>query len=532
MPIQIESLPLDSQNRSIALPEANSPIFSSYPLQLNFDFAPDVSQETDVYGGNYASTAILPSSPVDVASSPTLASTNNTPASTGNWSTSLQTLLDRPPPTLPNHLVVGGVMFCTALATWSVMARIDEVGRAQGRLVPQGETYKVSSVVSGKVANIYVQEGQPVRAGQVVASLDNAIALNRVQWSMQVNTNYEKEFLQTESLIDKARLEARTRSAIATAEIRAQEAAIAQAEAKIQSQATAISQAENRVATGQLMLAQLQTNLSSQRERLARFEYLANEGALAKEQVFQAEQQLSDRQRSLTQQFGEIQQSQADSQRMRSELQQAVAESRRLRAELNRKYAEASDAQLQSQQAIQQLMVQKTQLQAKMQQNQKQLVQAKAELNQLTLRAPADGYVSTLNLRRAGEVAQAGQAIAEIAPQGAPLILSAALPTREAGFVKVGDRTQIKFDAYPYQDYGVISGKVTAISPDIKSDEKLGAVYRVEITLDRNSVTKDQQTIPLKAGQTATAEIIVRHRRIADVLLDPIRRLQETNLNL
>jgi HlyD family secretion protein len=53
-------------------------------------------------------------------------------------------------------------MFCTALATWSVVARIDEVGRAQGRLVPQGEAYKVSPVVSGKIANIYVQEGQPV----------------------------------------------------------------------------------------------------------------------------------------------------------------------------------------------------------------------------------------------------------------------------------------------------------------------------------------------------------------------------------
>lgn len=531
MPIQIESLPLESRNRFIAPPETDSLIFSSYPLQRNFE--PEALTEVaELYGGNYGSTTTIPNSPVNASLSPTSAPSKNTPTPTGDWSTSLQTLLDRPPPTLPNHLVVGGVMFCTALATWSVVARIDEVGRAQGRLIPQGEAYKVSPVVSGKIANIYVQEGQSVRAGQAIASLDNAIALNRVQWSVQANTNYEKELLQIESLIDKARLEAQSRSAIATAEIRAQEAAIAQAEAKIQSQATAITQAENRAATGQMVLAELQKDLSSQRERLVRFEYLANEGALAKEQVFQAQQQLSDRQRTMTQQLGEIQQSQTESQRMRAELQQVVAESRRLRAELNRKYAEANNAQLQSQQAIQQLMVQKTQLQAKIQQNQKQLVQAKTELNQLTLRAPADGYISTLNIRRAGEVAQAGQEIVEIAPQGAPLILSAALPTREAGLVKVGDRTQIKFDAYPYQDYGVMSGKVTAISPDIKSDEKLGAVYRVEIALDRNSVTKDQQTIPLRAGQTATAEIIVRHRRIADVLLDPIRKLQETNLNL
>ncbi|MGQ9872618.1 hypothetical protein [Leptodesmis sp.] len=47
--------------------------------------------------------------------------------------------------------------------------------------MPQGEAYKVSPVVSGKIANICVQEGQPVRAEQVVAALDNTIALNRVQ---------------------------------------------------------------------------------------------------------------------------------------------------------------------------------------------------------------------------------------------------------------------------------------------------------------------------------------------------------------
>jgi hemolysin D len=84
---------------------------------------------------------------------------------------------------------------------------------------------------------------------------------------------------------------------------------------------------------------------------------------------------------------------------------------------------------------------------------------------------------------------------------------------------------QVKFDAYPYQDYGIVSGEVTDISKDSKSDEKLGQVYTVEIDLDKDYVTDDGQKIEFRAGQTATADIVIRRRRIIDVLLDPIRQI-------
>jgi hypothetical protein len=72
-----------------------------------------------------------------------------------------------------------------------------------------------------------------------------------------------------------------------------------------------------------------------------------------------------------------------------------------------------------------------------------------------------------------------------------------------------------------------VSGKVTSISPDTKPDERLGAVYRVEVSLAQSYLTANHQNIKLKAGETATAEIIIRRRRIADLLLDPIRQLQK-----
>jgi HlyD family secretion protein len=122
--------------------------------------------------------------------------------------------------------------------------------------------------------------------------------------------------------------------------------------------------------------------------------------------------------------------------------------------------------------------------------------------------------------------------IAEIAAQDSPLVLRAILPNQEAGFVKSGMPAQVKFDAYPYQDYGMIPGTVTAISPDTKPDEQLGEIYQVEIKLERSYVLANQQKIQFKPGQTATAEIVIRNKRIIDILLDPIRQLQKGGINL
>jgi HlyD family secretion protein len=91
---------------------------------------------------------------------------------------------------------------------------------------------------------------------------------------------------------------------------------------------------------------------------------------------------------------------------------------------------------------------------------------------------------------------------------------------------------KVKFDAYPYQDYGIVTGEVTYISPDSKANEQFGVVYQVEVELDRNHITEKGRPIQFKAGQTATAEIIIRRRRIADILLEPFRELQEGGISL
>lgn len=519
MAIRIESLPSEESFISTTVPLSASEAYSNY--------LPEISQ---IYGGTSASIAAMP--PPTEFPSPIPANRPQPVVPSGNWSTALQTMLDRPPATLPNRFVVGGVMFCAAFATWANMSQVDEIGRAQGRLVPQGETFKVNPVAAGKISKVLVKEGQTVKAGQIVAELDDDLARNRVDALRQEQNSHTKELRQTESLIEKTRSEAQTQFAIANAEISAQEAAISQSQAKIKSQETSITQTQERATTNQQLLSALQSDAEAQKERMARLKYLVDEGALAREQLYQAQQSFGDRQRTITQQAGDIQQAFVETQRLRADLQQVIAESQQLRAGLARKYAEAQSTQLRTQQTIQQLLVQRTQLLAKMQQNEKQQEAAKSALNQLKLRAPVNGTVLAMNVRNEGEVVQPGQTIAEMAPEKAPLILAAALPTREAGFVKVGDTAQVKFDAYPYQEYGIVSGKVISISPDVKLDNQLGAVYRVEIQIDRDTKQTQSRRIQLKAGQTASAEIVVRQRRVVDLFLDPIRQLQQNGIKL
>lgn len=455
------------------------------------------SQMSSIYGGV--------SSSITAASEGYTTTKTQPPASnTEKWSTSLQTVLEQPPSTLPFKLLLGGIVFCLAFGIWAWLGKIEQVGHAQGQLVPKGEVYKINPVDSGKVVRLAVKEGQTVKAGQVLLEMDAQLDKTDIERLQQTLTADKIQLSQMQVLVDKTHLEAQTRTAIAAAEI--------------QAQSDAIAQAKQNITTTTELLTQLQADVAAYQERQERLEPFVQQGALAKDSLFEAERALSERQRSITQSQGE--------------LQQAVIEANRLQAGLNQKQAESRAIQLEAQQRIQQLEVEITQQKGKIAETQNLLNTARAKLVQKFLYAPVDGFVSSLNINNVGEVVQPGQTIAEVTPSKAPLVLSASLPNQEAGFVRIGMPVQVKFDAYPYQDFGIVPGKVMSISPDAKADERLGAVYRIEVALEHNYINTNHQTIKFKPGQTAAAEIIIRRRRIADILLEPFKQLQKGGINL
>jgi hemolysin D len=418
--------------------------------------------------------------------------------STHQWSTPLQTVLDQPPSTLPSQLAVGGLAFTVAFSSWAWLGRVNEVSHAQGKLVPEGNPYKVHSVESGKVSQLMVKEGQTVKTGQVLAKLDTTLAEKEVEQLEKRLSDSQAELSKMESMLELSQLEAQSRQEMARSALRAQEVELAQA--------------QDTIGINQALLADFKTDVSEQMKRLNRLKPLRRSGAIAAEQVFMVEQAVRERNRALLESQGNLQKAHSETQRLTELIIQQKADAQRIAQE--------------SQQQIQNIQLKIAGLNANINEAKISLERARAKLNQGYVHASADGVVSNLGVNNIGEVIQPGHAIAEILPADKPLILSTVVPAQEAGLIKSGMRVQIKLDAYPHQDYGVITGRVMSISPDSQTDPQLGQVYRARVKLDRNYVTKDGQKVFFKAGQTANAEIVTRDRRIVDVLLDPIKQIQ------
>jgi HlyD family secretion protein len=192
-------------------------------------------------------------------------------------------------------------------------------------------------------------------------------------------------------------------------------------------------------------------------------------------------------------------------------------------------------AQLKASEQLKELQTQINSLQSEIAQTGSQITSLKIQLQQRVVRSPINGVIFELPITKPGAVVQPGQRVAQIAPKNAGLVLKATMPNQQSGFLKVGMPVKVKFDAYPFQEYGIVPGKVAWISPDSKvTQTPQGNIenFELEIALARQYIQNGNKRIALTPGQTATAEVIVRERRVIDFILDPFKKLQKGGLDL
>ena len=146
--------------------------------------------------------------------------------------------------------------------------------------------------------------------------------------------------------------------------------------------------------------------------------------------------------------------------------------------------------------------------------------------------APESGVVTTIQPSLGGHINNLSP-ILSIIPRNSPLEIELLLPTRSSGFVQIGNSIKIRFDAFPYQKFGLVSGSIINIDKalilptdkvlPIKLEE---AMYRVRATLAQQSITAYGKTFPLKVGMIADVDIILEKRTLLEWLLDPIFALK------
>ncbi len=149
------------------------------------------------------------------------------------------------------------------------------------------------------------------------------------------------------------------------------------------------------------------------------------------------------------------------------------------------------------------------------------------------IKAARDGRVSNLQARE-GQKAQRSSPLLHIVPQSVVLSARLLVPVRSIGFVEAGQSLNIRFDAFPYQKFGLYGGEITQVSNSVLLPDDLlnttipvrEPVYRVSATLTTNSVHAYGRDFALKSGMTLSADVQLGDRTLIQWLLEPIYSLK------
>lgn len=151
--------------------------------------------------------------------------------------------------------------------------------------------------------------------------------------------------------------------------------------------------------------------------------------------------------------------------------------------------------------------------------------------------SPVDGIVNNIKFNTIGGVIRAGEDIMEIVPIGENLLVQAYIRPQDVAFIRPGQEAVVKLSAYDYSVYGGLEGIVTLISPDTLQDDRrpsqlnLNAnesYYRVLVETNDSKLTdKNGEELEVIPGMVATVDIKTGKKSVFDYLIRPITRMKQ-----
>jgi membrane fusion protein len=419
-------------------------------------------------------------------------------AQTAQWLGSVR--LHRP---LSFALVTSAALFLAcALIAFAAWGEVNRKARLVGLLVPSAGSLNITAPQAGVLLEVPVAEGQQVKAGDVLLLL-------QTERSSLLNGTVGDTTARVALQIEARQNSLNTEHSLREMQTRQRQQVLAD---RIQTLQAQLRQAEE------------ERNLQSRRVALARISLernaqLAAEGFVAPTQVQTRQEELLDadgRLQSLQRSHLALQQ---DLQALRGE---HAALAGQLQADLNQ--IDRSRASLKQESA------------------------ENAARKSVVVTAPFAGTVTALGLQ-AGQSVQMGQALATLVPLAAnqpaaqqiplqaPLQAHLFAPSRTAGFVRPGQTVYLRYAAYPYQKFGLYTGRITAVSatpfapselpPNLSQQivSQVGSsegLYRINVQLDQQGIEAYGETLPLKAGLTLEADVLQERRKVWEWVLEPV----------
>lgn len=472
-----------------------------------------------------------------------------------DWFYGTEALLDALPRLWTRSLLYVLISFTTFALPWAMLSHMDETGSARGRIEPKGATQKLDSQAGGSVIAVKVKEGDTVKAGQVLVELESNVLQTQREQALAKLEGLRIELAQQEVFKNQLSLSTRIQEQQNQAQQLEKLAQVEQARQNLDALKTVYNiQNEEKLAKVDQMKRVFESSkaayelasvrLKGSQEKVPRYKKAFTDGAISQDRFNEVQELAKENEEQLVQAQSQISQAQSSIQEQHSTYERTIhqgdsdikqAQWRWL--EQKRGYQSLIHtgqlALLKSQEQIKDLQTRITDEKSEITQTASQIASLNFQLQQKVVRSPIDGVIFALPVNKPGAVVQPGEMIAQIAPKNTPLVLKAQMPTKDSGFLKLGSPVKIKFDAYPFQNYGIVPGTVTRISPDSKIQQASTGnteTFELEITMQQSYIEAEHKQVSLAPGQTATAEVIVRQQRVIDYMLDPFKKLQKGGL--
>jgi len=151
----------------------------------------------------------------------------------------------------------------------------------------------------------------------------------------------------------------------------------------------------------------------------------------------------------------------------------------------------------------------------------------------IEIRAPQDGTVTGV-VAQPGQSVNASVALASLLPADARLQAHLFAPSSAVGFVKPEQPVLLRYQAFPYQKFGLQGGQVAQVSrsplqaselagvPLPKSDGEAEPLYRITVTLDKQAVAAYGREQALAPGMQLEADVLLDRRRLIEWIFEPL----------
>ena len=402
------------------------------------------------------------------------------------------------------------IFFLLVFLYWANQAEIDEVTRADGRIIPSSEVQIVQNLEGGIISEILINEGQQVEQDQLLLRIDDT----------QFSASYDENDLRLNALrvnIERLNAEVENQEFVshnsppALAELYQNELALYRSRKNALASSISIlneekTQKQQRISELSASNRALENNLKLAEEEISMKQPLVEKGVLPRVQVLDIEREISE---------------------LKGKLDVNRHIIPRIRTEISEVDRRIEERQLNFRtQALAELNEKKVEL-ARLN---KAILSLEDRVKRTEVVSPVTGTVKQINVNTIGGVVQPGMDLVEIVPTDDTLVVEAEVKPSDIAFLYPGQTAVVKLTAYDFAIYGGLEATLEHISADTISNERGERFYQIRVRTTKNSLGSTEGSLPIISGMAAQVDILTGKKTIMDYLLKPINRAKEKAL--